>query len=395
MGDFSRMLGLGTLASLPLWLGMIGVILAARDLTEMAAAAIAAAIAITLAGIAALTIVTRRSSRIAQEHDIYVRQSLALVDCMKEINRRVMQIEAREASTTDMVEAALSIETDLAPPDAMNDAPETAELPEVAAPPKAVAAPEPIPDLLPDPMPEPTPDPMPVLPAPPQLAELPLCELASGDVAGSRLALAEPLGSDIEAVLLLATLRGRAPGQLLELMLPAEARTRSLLLCALAVALPEAPALAANLTLGVSEPQLKAGSAEEMRLIATLVQAGLKLSLHDVADLDLSGERLAASGIARVTMDANWLTGRLAAEPDKVARWSADLVGHGVTLAAINVPHRRMALLLAAFDVTLGTGPGAAEASPEPAPAPHSAPAAPAEEAFLLPWRAAPRRKAG
>lgn len=385
MGEFSRMLGLGALASLPLWLGAIGVALVARDLSEIASAAIAGAVAVTLIGLVTLALFARRSSRLVKEHDLYVQQSLALVDCMKEINRRVMQIEARKGEQEPVPTAlatpalALALATDMPLPVAVND--RVDGQPETQATTMAEY--------------------LPPAPCPPALIEVPVNALPSGAPAGLRLMLPDGETTEDGHAALVATALARDDGLPLELLLPGEAHARTNVLRLLNAALPtmpasnapacNTPARAGILLLAVSERDLKAGGAQQMKMIANLVRAGVRLCLTEVEDLGLPGDRLKASGIARVSLEAEWLTEQLVRSPEQVARWCADLATHGIGIAAWNVPHRRMAMLLAAFDIAYGTGPGSAAAEPAGPVAERPTPTPPRR----LPWRAEPRRMAG
>lgn len=323
MSDWARRVGLNALATLPVWLAAGAVLLLARDLSEMASAAIAGAMLISLAGVVAIAVVLRRAHDAAVQHETLVQQSLALVECMKEINRRVMLIEA---AAPVVVPAAVEMLADMDIPVPGNDRMQ----PETDQEPVCLAAP------------------------PPPLWD----ELVVFGEGQARIVTPADGSEEALAAALLAMRSG--PG---DRTYPAELRlvpaASGADLAGMLHHIAASETLPDGLLVGVDERALLNAGADAARAIATLAQRGARLSLGNAPDRLVDPEILASSNVGRIHISGGWFLLEMARNPVATMRWQARLAAAGVSLVATRIETDGVARALAALSVTLATGAGA------------------------------------
>lgn len=333
MAEVMRRLCLNGLAMLPLWLAIGAVALLAHDLTEVAAATIGAAVLIGIAGVLAIASVTRRCDRAAREHGIVVSQSLALIDCMKEINRRVMDIEAgaaKEASAAP--ESAMAVVTDMPTPCAVNDAAqkyEAAREPPVTTQPVEARPAEPIATAL--------------------------LSLADATPRGVVLGAAGEDMADLVPAAIRHLERGAAS---VEIVLDVASTSFNEVIAGLAGHIAQRPADSARCLIGIDQEQLRAGGVGTALGLARATRLGIGLALRGVTDRETAPETLAACDMGRITVDAGWLLREVAREPAAATGWIAACARQNIELVATGIQSERVADMLTALGVPYGAGEG-------------------------------------
>lgn len=356
MSENARRIGLNALATLPLWLAIGAVVMVARDLSEIASAAIAVALLVTIAGIAAISVVIKKSANTSDQHEVVVRQSLAMIECMKEINRRVMTIEAKHNG----VPAAVAMSADMQAPEAVNDqivaeAPAAPQVkPEIVTPAPVTlpVAPAPIVDRLPANIVELI-QPTVQAPAPQPWLEQ-LYGLANQNVSAVMIHPGDASHRGIRAALDemgLQLARSSEPVELVVSEIDIDAA-----LTTLHSMLERVPDGAVNIMVGVDQQALKSGGQGRALALARLACLGVRLSLHNVAERLASPETLAASNVARMHINGGWLLLEIARQPLATAQWLGSLGNNGVSLVATDIETVEVARALGGLGIRLGCG---------------------------------------
>ena len=338
-------LGLQALASLPLWVAGALVAVFARDLAEVAAAVVAGAGLISFAGLVALLALARRVRLSGERHRQVVTQSLALVDCMKDMHRRVTEMEtARDAHV--LPETALAIAADLELPAAGND-PETKDA---------------------------TPCDMPV-----DLTCAHVHRLADDTLVAKSLRRSGELVGNANELCCLLAVAAREPVDIaVEFAAPLALLRQTEGVKALEHALAGGgPAL----LLLVSQADLRAATRDEARALTRLTRLGLRLALTGLDGIDAAPEALCACAVVHVHVTRSHLLDVARADPQRLMRWSEALARQGIRLVADGVLDRRDAALLAALGASFGTRSAQGAHRPASGPDERLRPA--------MPWRAA------
>ena len=354
-GRLWERLGLQALASLPLWLAAVLVVVFADDLADVAAAVVAGAGLISLAGLIALLALSRRISAARERQEEVVAQSLALVDCMKQIHGRVARIEAAgdEGAGNEVIgqgDAPLAVVATFPQPCAGNDAGPG------VMPTRADAG----------------------------IVRTPILNLADGSVAGVILALSPDVAANAEGLVAMLTQAACTPsGQTTEIAVPLA------LLCS-----PEGgkalaghlEALGASLLLSVQQDALRDAGPEAARELTRLARLGLRLSLCGLAGIDAAPDALRACAVARLHVDRQVLLAAARENPPGLIRWSGDLARSGIGLVVDGMDQGLDAAIFSALGVSCGVAanvcPAVSTAAGRPRPRPS------------MPWRATPRATA-
>jgi len=312
-------LGLQALATLPLWVAAALVAVFARDLAEVAAAVIAGAGLMSLVGLLALIALSRRVRQAGERHGQVVTQSLALLDCMKDMHRRVAEMEA-EREPQSVSQAALVMTAELGLPPAGNDA-----LAHISASGSAG-----------------------------EIVTVPIFRLADGTrVAKVVRWRGAPVDDAVGLSRLLAAAAHEPVGMAVEFALPLALLRQAEVVATIESALTGG---GPSLLLLADQAGLCAATRDEARALTRLTRHGLRLALTGLAALDASPEALGACAVSHVHATRAALLAAARDNAQRTLRWSDALARQDIRLIVDGIGDGRDSALLAALGASFGQG---------------------------------------